>query len=102
MDKLNNEWVKCYSKSRKRDYYFNKSTGQSIWDLNELKDVKLKSDDDLTSSIKPDSTTKESVSKKSRVKMKAKEKMLKTKALSMSDDTMKRKIEMSPDVNILR
>jgi len=33
---MDDEWIKCYSKSRQRDYYFNQSTGQSVWSLEEL------------------------------------------------------------------
>ena len=30
------EWIKCYSKSRKREYYFNQTTGRSVWSVEEL------------------------------------------------------------------
>jgi hypothetical protein len=31
------EWQKCYSNKRKRDYYFNSSTGESLWTIEEVK-----------------------------------------------------------------
>ena len=30
------EWVKCFSKTRKREYYFNNRTGESVWTLEEV------------------------------------------------------------------
>lgn len=33
------EWKKCYSKSRKRDYYFNARTNKSLWTLEEVKNL---------------------------------------------------------------
>ena len=29
------EWKVCFSKSRKREYYFNKKSGKSVWTLEE-------------------------------------------------------------------
>jgi hypothetical protein len=30
------EWQKCYSNKRKREYYFNASTGESLWTIEEV------------------------------------------------------------------
>jgi hypothetical protein len=32
------EWTKQYSQSRKRDYFFNNKTGESLWTLDEVRD----------------------------------------------------------------
>ena len=37
-DELLKEWTKQYSKSRKRDYYFNSKTGESLWTIDEVKE----------------------------------------------------------------
>jgi hypothetical protein len=37
MEEKMNEWKKYYSKSRKRDYYFNARTNKSLWTLDEVK-----------------------------------------------------------------
>ena len=58
------EWTKCYSKSRKRDYYFNATTGQSVWSIEELNDLELESK--LICNDKP---------KQSKLKLKAKDKV---------------------------
>ena len=63
------EWTKCYSKSRKRDYYFNATTGQSVWSIEELNDLELESK--LICNDKP----KQSKLKLKELKLKAKEKV---------------------------
>lgn len=34
---LMKDWQVCYSKRKKRDYYFNSKTGESLWSLDEVK-----------------------------------------------------------------
>ena len=42
-DELMKEWIKSYSRSRQRDYYFNPKTGESLWTLDEVKERVLRS-----------------------------------------------------------
>lgn len=36
MEQLPAEWRKCFSVKRKRAYYFNQTTGESLWTLEEV------------------------------------------------------------------
>ena len=63
------EWIKCYSKSRKRDYYFNQTTGRSVWSVEELTIINKAASAKTTES--PLGLNK----KTSKVKFKAKDKL---------------------------
>lgn len=77
------EWIKCYSKSRKREYYFNQTTGRSVWSVEELTIInKAAAASAAKSAESPLGLNK----KTSKVKFKAKDK-LKSSSCSSSPAT---------------
>ena len=71
---MEEEWVKCFSKSRKRDYYFNNRTGESVWTLEEMNEqIKKEAEKSLASS------KSKSKPKEQKPKVKQKEEKIKEK-----------------------
>jgi hypothetical protein len=38
-EEFKNEWLKCFSKSRRRDYYYNSQTKKSVWTKEEVYEI---------------------------------------------------------------
>jgi hypothetical protein len=99
-EQLPNYWVKCFSKTRKIDYYFNTKTLKSLWTIEEVLESEKKSDNEMiVLSGKSGSNNKPLIAKQKANKV---DKLLKVDiSKKKSIETLKEKISKTLKTNKL-